>query len=84
MKDQSIIKVNKLFYKLSSLTSLTSITMMNDILTKQALKISLVVDEGETNKREAKSERDQFLILCFTVGGGDGEYIWNRFNNVFN
>lgn len=69
MKDQSIIKVNKLFYKLSSLTSLTSITMMNDILTKQALKISLVVDEGETNKREAKSERDQFLILCFTVGG---------------
>lgn len=63
MKDQSIIKVNKLFYKLSSLTSLTSITMMNDILTKQALKISLVVDEGETNKREA------FLILCFTVGG---------------
>lgn len=70
MKDQSIIKVNKLFYKLSSLTSLTSITMMNDILTKQALKISLVVNEGEANKREAKS--DQFLILCFTAGG-DGE-----------
>lgn len=70
MKDQSIIKVNKLFYKLSSLTSLTSITMMNDILTKQALKISLAVDEGEANTREAKSERDQFLILCFTARGG--------------
>lgn len=83
MKDQSIIKVNKLFYKLSSLTSLTSITMMNDILTKQALKISLAVDEGEANTREAKSERDQFLILCFTAGG-DGEYLWKRFNNVFN
>lgn len=67
MKDQSIIKVNKLFYKLSSLTSLTSITMMNDILTKQALKISFVVGEGEGNKRERKSERDQCLILCGTA-----------------
>lgn len=74
MRDQSVIKVNKLFYKLSSLTSLTSVTMMNDILTKQALKISLFVDVGGEY---------EFFILCFTVfwGGGGG---WNRFNNVFN
>lgn len=79
MRDQSVIKVNKLFYKLSSLTSLALIIMMNDILTKQALKISLFVDVGEATM----SGPDEFLILCFTVFLGGG-CIWNRFNNVFN
>lgn len=40
--------------------------MMNDILTKQALKISLFVDVGG----ETKSGPDEFLILCFTVFWG--------------
>lgn len=80
MRDQSVIKVNKLFYKLSSLTSLTSITMMNDILTKQALKLSLFVDMGGATK----SGREEFLILCFAVFGEGKGCIWNRFNNVFN
>lgn len=52
MRDQSFIKVNKLFYKLSSLTSLMSIIMMNDILTKQAVKISLLADEGGATESE--------------------------------
>lgn len=86
MEDQSVIKVNKLFYKLSSLTSRTSITVMNDILTKQAVKISLV-DEGEAKKRTGKVRAGSIFNPFHRwggTGGGDGESIWNCFNKVFN
>lgn len=38
---------------------------MNDILTKQAVKISLLADEGGATE----SEQDEFLILSFSVSG---------------
>lgn len=44
--------------------------MMNDILTKQALKICLLVDVGGATK----SGPGEFLILCFTVFLGVGVF----------